>query len=413
VKILKKYRRKGMNYLLMHKNIQAAELVIDEGLFAVTRISKVLNREHMPAGTYKPNGEIDRTELNDWFFERGIPGGRAEIKEAMEILNLRDVKELLLKSHGLSLTDQYWFQKTSETLDWKDINYFENEFSEDVGNALFGIHDRRGHTDYESPDNTTNGNLKKRRAVSGGRRILIKAGQGRDYQEPYNEVIASYIMNKIGINHVHCKIGWENDKPYSICENFIDSGTEFISAAHVRNLLKKRNDESDHEHIVRIYEKNGLDTARQDIDKMLVLDYIIGNTDRHYNNFGIIRDAETLKWIKPVPIYDSEASLRKQEIRINPLNDIASKPFRKRHSEQIRLVKNYEWLNFSNLRDINGEIYTIPESNASPGKSRKQAMCRGIDTRIDTVKTISKTITQGINRNIDRKWKSNNTEYER
>jgi hypothetical protein len=404
-----------MKYLLMHKNVQTAELVIDEELLAVTKISKVLNREHMPVGTDKPNGEIDRIELNDWFFERGIPRGRAELKEALEILNLRDIKELLLKSHGLSLIDQYWFQKTGENFDWKNINYFDNGFSEDVGNALFGIHGRRRHTNYESPDNTTNGNLQKRWAVSGGKRILIKSGQGRDFQEPYNEVIASYIMNKAGIDHVQYKIGWENDKPYSICENFVDSSTEFISAARVRNMLKKSNDESDYEHLIRIYEKNGLGNARQDIDKMIVLDYIIGNTDRHYNNFGIIRNAETLRWTKPAPIFDSEASLWKGEIRINPLNDIASKPFKRLHSEQIRLVKNYKWLDFSTLRDINGEIYTILESNASLEAERKQAICRGIDTRIEAVETISKNSTPEIkiNKSIDRKRKSSNTEYER
>jgi hypothetical protein len=403
-----------MNYLLMHKNVRAAELSIDEDLFSITRISKVFNREHMPVGTYKPNGEIDRLEINNWFFERCIPGGRADIKEALEILHLRDIRELLLKSHGLSLTDQYWFQKTGENLDWNKINYFDNDFFNDVGNALFAVRGKRGHTNYESPDNTTNGNLQKRWAISDGRRILIKAGQGRDFQEPYNEVIASCIMNKIGIDHVHYKIGWRNDTPYSICENFIHSGTEFISASYVRNLLKKSNSESDYEHLIRIYEKNGLENARQDIDKMIVLDYIIGNTDRHYNNFGIIRDAETLRWIKPAPLYDNEASLWKREIRINPLDDITSKPFKKWHSEQIQLVKNYDWLDFSNLKNISGELYTILESNVSLEKSRKQALCRGIDTRIGTIETISKNIAQGIKNNkiIDRKRRPGNNEYE-
>jgi hypothetical protein len=404
-----------MNYLLMHKNIQVAELSIDEEIFSITKISKVFNREHMPVGTCKTNGEIDRLQTNDWFFERGIPRGRQEIEEAMEILKIKDINQLLLRSHGLSLTDQYWFQKTSENLDWKRINYFDNEFSGDVGNALFGIGQKGTKTDYESPDNTTTGNLQKRWAVSKGKRILIKAGERPVFQEPYNEAIASCIMNKIGIDHVQYRIGWDEDKPYSICENFIDSGTEFVSAAHARDLMKKGNDESSYEHIIKVYEKNGLDTARQDIDKMIVIDYILGNTDRHYNNFGIIRDAETLRWIKPAPVYDSEASLWKRDIRIIPEGDITSKPFRKWHSEQIRLVQNYEWLDFSGVKDIEGEIYSILESNSFLEKSRKEAICRGIGKRIEAIKTISKNIAQGIemNKNIDRTRKSHNTEYER
>jgi len=35
--------------------------------------------------------------------------------------------------------------------------------------------------------------------------------------------------------------------------------------------------------------------ASMAIDKMLVLDYIISNEDRHYNNFGFIRNADTLE----------------------------------------------------------------------------------------------------------------------
>ena len=30
---------------------------------------------------------------------------------------------------------------------------------------------------------------------------------------------------------------------------------------------------------------------------MLVLDYIISNEDRHCNNFGFIRNAESLEWL--------------------------------------------------------------------------------------------------------------------
>ncbi len=42
---------------------------------------------------------------------------------------------------------------------------------------------------------------------------------------------------------------------------------------------------------------------------MLTLDYIIANGDRHYNNFGFIRNAETLEWQGLAPIFDSGASL--------------------------------------------------------------------------------------------------------
>ena len=42
---------------------------------------------------------------------------------------------------------------------------------------------------------------------------------------------------------------------------------------------------------------------------MTVMDDIMLNTDRHLGNFGLIRNAETLEWIGPAPIYDTGNSL--------------------------------------------------------------------------------------------------------
>lgn len=42
---------------------------------------------------------------------------------------------------------------------------------------------------------------------------------------------------------------------------------------------------------------------------MYILDFLIMNDDRHLNNFGIIRDVNTLKWIGVAPIFDNGQSL--------------------------------------------------------------------------------------------------------
>ncbi|MEG0330589.1 MAG: HipA domain-containing protein [Longicatena sp.] len=52
--------------------------------------------------------------------------------------------------------------------------------------------------------------------------------------------------------------------------------------------------------------------AREQLDNMLVVDYIMINEDRHLRNFGIIRNVETLEWIKVAPIYDTGQSLLSQ-----------------------------------------------------------------------------------------------------
>lgn len=45
------------------------------------------------------------------------------------------------------------------------------------------------------------------------------------------------------------------------------------------------------------------------LDRMIALDFIIADEDRHFGNFGILRDLVTLKVKGFVPIFDCGASL--------------------------------------------------------------------------------------------------------
>ena len=48
-------------------------------------------------------------------------------------------------------------------------------------------------------------------------------------------------------------------------------------------------------HYVNLCEEHGIKNIRHSLDEMLVIDYIVANEDRHFNNFGVIRNAETLE----------------------------------------------------------------------------------------------------------------------
>ena len=45
------------------------------------------------------------------------------------------------------------------------------------------------------------------------------------------------------------------------------------------------------------------------LDYQTITDFAITNTDRHLNNFGILRDADTLQILGPAPIFDSGNSM--------------------------------------------------------------------------------------------------------
>lgn len=115
---------------------------------------------------------------------------------------------------------------SEQNLKWSEINFFENNFSDDMGNILFGkvssgemiLNDE---ISLMSPDNTSDGWLKKKWKIINGKRCLIKGGSGAIQQEPYNEVIASKIMERLDIPHVKYSLIMEEEYPYSICEDFI------------------------------------------------------------------------------------------------------------------------------------------------------------------------------------------------
>lgn len=83
-------------------------------------------------------GITDRAALNEWWTDRSIPASRSGVREALETLEITSTKMLLVRCYGLSLSDQYWICPEDSDLTWGSINFFENDFSDDIGDVLSG-----------------------------------------------------------------------------------------------------------------------------------------------------------------------------------------------------------------------------------------------------------------------------------
>ena len=92
----------------------------------------------------------------------------------------------------------------------------EHAFSDDVGNILCGKGASKDKRRLTSPDNTSDGWLKKKWKIMDGKRCLIKGGSGATQQEPHNEVLASSIMKRLDIPHVDYSLLIEDDSRYSV-----------------------------------------------------------------------------------------------------------------------------------------------------------------------------------------------------
>ena len=373
-----------MKCTLMHRRIEVA------------KIEAVMSAEHVPVGVPVKNGIIDRGELNKWWTDRSIPASRSGVREALETLNLNDTKILLVRCFGLSLSDQYWICPEGAELIWEKINFFDNSFSDDMGDVLFGKPKKNEDFDFSSPDNTSDGYLKKRWKIINGKRCLIKGGSNLERQQPFNEVIASKIMDRLNINHVSYNIIWEDGEPYSVCEDFVTRDTELVSAWRIMQTQKKDNSTSVYQHFVNCCKSLGAADVVPALDRMLVLDYLISNEDRHLNNFGLLRNAETLEWIGFAPIYDSGSSLGYNSLlsQIYTEKNIASKPFKRRHDEQIKLVTSFDWIDFSKLYDAGDmvrEVFSDPRAKELISENRKEAIAQMVERHIESLQTIAES----------------------
>ncbi|MDR1156727.1 MAG: excisionase [Oscillospiraceae bacterium] len=366
-----------MNYTLMHKNVEVVDIRIDESAVAITNIGTVHSPEHIPLGVQSLKGGIDREELNDWLRSRSIPASRSGIRELYTRLGRSSTEHLILKCHALSLSDHYWVCPKNSGLLWAEINFFQNDFSKDVGEILFGHEPAdRNKINLMSPDNTSVGWLKKRWIIVDGKRALIKGGNDPWKQEPYNEVIASEIMRRLGIVHVPYSLIFDGGESLSLCENFLSADTEFIPAWNVFYAKKMNDIDSDFSHLLRCCDTLGIPNTRTAIDKMLTLDCIIANEDRHYNNFGFIRNADTLEWLGFAPIFDCGTSLWHNVLDIGAQRK--SQPFQETHEEQIKLVADLSWFNIEALEGIEQEISAIFSQSPLVDENRSNAISKAV-----------------------------------
>lgn len=308
---------KGVSeYYLMNKNVKVAKLQFDNENQRVVSILKLYNCKYAPLECFE-NGVITKSAISQWFRGRGIPSWRDGLADFLDNIGIENKDILLNKAFGLSLSDQYWMNPINMLMDWRDINFFDNNFnSYDYQKAIFEnkVLDIK-KVDLYSPNNTSDGMLKKAWIVGeDNKRYLLKDSYKQSGMEPFNEVLANMICEVLELDHVKYSLEVMNGKILSKCECFIDKDTELLSAYAIlkyndvdmknKNMFKK---------YIDILKENGLENVENAITKMFILDYLIANTDRHLGNFGVIRNVETLKWDKLAPNFDSGQAMMSQK----------------------------------------------------------------------------------------------------
>ena len=352
-------------YYLKHKDDICAVLEIEEETWRIDN-AKIVNREIAPFA-----GTATDASLKQWWAMRAVPSTRKTMEEVIRAAGCINNEEYLAKNLALSVTDAYWISPFNSDLTWKDVNTSVLSLYND------GKMPYHNATSYDR-NAALSGQMDKYWDLSDMPPVLVKSASLYYGQQAVNELFATILHERqcAGIDHVSYTVNNNIDKgcKESRCRAFTTDSLEFISAYEILHLIPKRNSSSLYDTYIEICSQKGIPekVMQEYMDYQTLTDFVITNTDEHLNNFGILRDVNTLKFVKPAPIYDSGNSMFYKESANAMLpkryellrNEIVS--FHNSEEKMLKHVKNRSIVDINSLPspDEVTEIYISNGINA-------------------------------------------------
>lgn len=355
-----------MIYFLMHENDRIAVFEYENQNILALKINDKMSHK-------LPFLELSSKSLEDhliaWILNRGVPVSRQGIKTDLNIMGEEHIIDYMIENLGLSLTDHYWICPKDSDYTWEKINLYQNDFSSAYSLNLSD--DKKsiaGRTNFV-PSASLKGDLRKKWIIDEkGIRRLVKGNYNNTCRQSLCEVLAT---------EIHKRQGKFEYSPYTLikitsdgreiigceCPNFTSINTEFIPAIDIINSIKKSNQTNYYDLYIQYCGTHGIDMnfMREFMEYQILTDFIITNTDRHLNNFGIIRDSRTQRFLKPAPIFDSGNSMFYNTSYIRTgynLLDIEITSFKKREVELLQYVSNPMLININKLPSTE-EVYQL------------------------------------------------------
>lgn len=375
-------------YYLMHKDIPVCLMEItEEGAISKVRRNESA-KEHFPLG-----GQMNDMKFHDWWSDRAIPRTRHGAKNALQKLGYATTQSALVNNLGLSLNDCYWICPRGESLTWKEVNLFENDFVDAFGEITINQNyetDLREKTRFSCA--ASQGELQKKWCIDkNGRRYLVKGNYGDSYQQSLNEIFAGNlyaalnIRESAGYSLVRLDIGNGSPGLGCLCYNFCSTDIESISAWELLQTIKTKQNESLYYPLRQVCMENGIsqEDFTEFFDYLIMTDYLLTNTDRHMNNISILRNPDTLEVLGFAPIYDSGNSMF-YDVPYDSLcsikfENIQTHSFIKREVQLLQYVHNRSLVDISKVPND----FSIYEKDITERKIRipkiKELYCRKID----------------------------------
>lgn len=353
-------------YFLMHKDEVCGSLAIDEN----TGMLKGYKDHHTGHSPFL--GNADTRRMAKWWEGRSVPASRKMIQNILKEAGCSNTKDYLAKNLALSMTDSYWICPLDVDLKYDDIK-LSGLFSYEDGKIPY-----HNHTSYD-PNASLGGQMEKYWNIKDVPPTLIKESYKYFGQQAINEGFATLIhdMQDTHVPYTSYTISKTNDNGlYCSCTAFTREDLELVSAYEILEGSKMQNDKSLYENYIQICTNLGIDEdrIREFMDYQTLTDFIISNTDEHLLNFGVLRNAKTMAYLSPAPIFDSGNSMfytnsLKEYTRVELLERKITS-FYDSEEKMLKNIRNKNLVDFDRLPSKDEVIayytkYGFPEERAT------------------------------------------------
>ena len=247
---------------------------------------------------------IGFTDMSKWLSHRNASKHNEHLRRLMADLGCNRIEGFIKMTHAASLNDTFWVKQENEDKNWKDVSFYTNNFDQIISKLAFeGIGLVGEEFSSTSPELSTEGSFRKCWRREDGEIHLYK--RGRDHVTPvgsevYCEVMASELASILCKKSIQYQMELLHGVPASKCKLFTNEKYGYIPAA---KLLRS---ETDYFDLLAWFDQKGeADSFR----RMVVLDAITFNVDRHKGNYGFLFDNDTLELKEMAPIFDFNLAL--------------------------------------------------------------------------------------------------------
>lgn len=277
---------------------------------------KILNNEMLPyqliddlkdSEDIQTIGEGIRNydKLRSFFADRVLSLSRDNAKQILESIQYTQKLteeqsfQLSLKCRGVHVNDSYWVKRDDEAVRFDEVNIRNISLHEIVfqvsmkGTPISIQHEL-------DADIVTKGMFRKTWVREQDGLYLLKSDRTSNYINTKCEIAASNLLDEANYPHVKYEAVTVDGVFCCKCKCFSDDSTSFIDAEYVKRYCD--NHGMDFLEFVK-------DNYASEFADMAVIDYCLGNPDRHWNNFGFLVDTETNKIKSFGPIFDNNQAL--------------------------------------------------------------------------------------------------------